>query len=181
MSDESHGTTNHEESLNTQPQSDLEKLMQECQEYKSGWQRAVADYHNLKKETEARKVELFQWSEEQIVNEFIPVYDNFKKAFEHHPELDISDEFHKKVKGWVDGIGFIKKQFEDVLKNHGVEEIKTDGVFDTQYHEVVAEEEHESESGSIIRVVDSGYLMRGKVIKVAKVVVSKGKSSNEKV
>lgn len=159
----------------TSEMSDVEKLTEECKEYKLGWQRAVADYQNLKKEMESRRVEMFQWSEEKILSEFIPVYDNFKKAFEHHPELDGADDFHKKVKGWVDGIGFIKKQFEDVLKSHGVEEIKTEGIFDPQFHDAVTEEESELEHGSIVRTVESGYTMQGKVIKPAKVIVSKGK------
>lgn len=159
---------------NDQTQPDIEKLTQECQEYKTGWQRAVADYQNLKKETESRRVELFSWSEEKILSEFIPIYDNFKKAFAHHPELDGADEIHRKVQNWITGIGFIKKQFEDVLKNHDVEEIKTEGKFDPQLHDAVGEEESELEHGSIIRVIESGYLMKGKVIKVAKVTVSKG-------
>lgn len=176
MSDEQQGTTNNEQLTNNQAPSDVEKLTQECLEYKTGWQRAVADYQNLKKEMESNRQELFQWSEEKILSEFIPVYDNFKKAFDHHPELDGADEFHKKVQNWVNGIGFIKKQFEDVLKSHGVEEIKTEGKFDPQFHDAVTEEESELDHGAIVRAVESGYTMKGKVIKVAKVVVSKGKS-----
>lgn len=155
--------------------SDMEKMQHECEEYKLGWQRAVADYQNLKKEMESRKNEIFQWSEEKILSEFIPVYDNFKKAFAHHPELDGGDDFHKKVKNWTDGIGFIKKQFEDVLKSHGVEEIKTEGQFNPEFHDAITEEESGESHGSIIREVESGYTMKGKVIKVAKVIVSKGK------
>ncbi len=181
MSDEKTQGTNDKEPdfANATPgkQSDeLEKLTRECQEYKTGWQRAVADYQNLKKEMESNRQELFQWSEEKILSEFIPVYDNFKKAFDHHPELDGVDEFHKKVKNWTDGIGFIKKQFEEVLKSHDVEEIKTEGKFDPQFHDAVTEEESELDHGAIVRAVESGYTMKGKVIKVAKVVVSKGKS-----
>jgi molecular chaperone GrpE len=146
------------------------------EEYKVGWQRAVADYQNLKKEMEDRRVEMFHWSEEKILTEFIPVYDNFKKAFAHHPELDGADEFHKKIQNWVNGIGFIKKQFEDVLKSHGVEEISIVGAFNPEFHDAVVEEESELEHGVIVREVESGYTMNGKVIKVAKVVVSKGKS-----
>ena len=167
---------NNEQLTNDQPQSDLEKLMQECQEYKLGWQRAVADYQNLKKETELRRAELFNWSEEKILSEFIPIYDNFKKAFAHHPELDHGDDFHKKVKNWIDGVGFIKKQFEEVLNNHDVEAIKAEGRFNPELHEAIMEEESELEHGSIIREVESGYTMKGKVIKVSKVIVSKGKN-----
>lgn len=152
-----------------------EKMKKECDEYKSGWQRALADYKNLQKETVERRGEWARMSEIQILEEFIPVYDNFKKAFSHHPELKDDSEEHKQMKNWTDGIGYIMKQFGDVLKAHNVEEIKTAGEkFDARWHEAVGEEEAEGkEPGTIIREVDGGYKMNEKVIKVAKVILAK--------
>lgn len=139
-------------------------------EYKLGWQRAIADYQNLKKETETRRAEWVQMSEQQILEEFIPVYDHFKAAFSHHPEL--SDD-QKNIKNWIDGIGYIMKQFGDVLKSHGVEEIKTVGEkFDPEVHESAGEEEG-GESGKIIKEVVGGYKMGKRVIKPARVIIYK--------
>jgi molecular chaperone GrpE len=114
-------------------------------------------------------------SEMGIFNEFMPVYENFKKAFEHHPELSEADEAHKQMKNWTDGIGFIMKQFHEVLKSHGIEEIKTvDEKFDPNLHEAAGEEQVEGkEAGVIIREVAGGYKMKDKIIKAAKVIVSK--------
>lgn len=153
----------------------LETLTRECEEYRLGWQRAMADYQNLKKEVDNQRSAMFLLSEERMLEEVLPVYDNFKKAFAHHPELDTTLEVHKKIQSWIDGIGFIKKQFEDVLKSHGVVEIVIDGVFDPLLHEAVGEEESDMDEGMIVREVESGYLLKDKVIKVAKVIVSKGK------
>lgn len=144
---------------------------EECAEYKGLWQRALADYQNLQREVNSRRQELVAMSELQILEEFIPVYDNFKKAFSHHP--NITGENEKQLKGWIDGIGYIMKQFAEVMKNHNVEEIKTVGEkFDITRHESVGEEEGKA-VGEIIREVDGGYTMRGRVIKVAKVIVGK--------
>lgn len=151
-------------------------------EYKGLWQRALADYQNLQREVSARRQELVAMSELQILEEFIPVYDNFKKAFSHHP--NITGENKKQLKGWIDGIGYIMKQFAEVMKNHNVEEIKTVGEkFDITRHESVGEEEVDPSpplevsatlrQGEIIREVDGGYTMSGRVIKVAKVIVAK--------
>jgi molecular chaperone GrpE len=151
-------------------------LRNECAEYKAGWQRAQADYQNLKKETEARRGEWAAMSEAEVVEEFLPVYDNFKKAFAAAHTED----------GWAKGIGFIMKQFGDVLKAHGIEEMKTVGeVFDAARHEAVGEEPAQGGQASaqggqasdspphtIIREVDGGYLMGGKVVKVAKVIIA---------
>lgn len=145
------------------------------EEYKRDWQRALADYKNLQKETNERRGEWAQMSKAQILEDFIPVYDNFKSAFFHHPILQADNEEHKQIKNWIDGVGFIMKQFGDVMKSHGIEEIKTVGEkFDPNLHESMGEEEVEGkETGVIIKELVSGYKMGNKVIKAAKVVIAK--------
>ena len=155
----------------------------QCEEYKFGWQRAVADYQNLQKETAARRVEFAQMSERQILEEFIPVYDHFKLAF----RLQTSD-YSPEQKKWVEGIGYIMKQFGEILKAHNVEEIKTIGEkFDPRLHEAAGACElalNRDDSGSgriqgdnktdiIVEEVDGGYKMGDKVIKPARVIISK--------
>ncbi len=145
------------------------------EEYKKDWQRALADYKNLQKETSERRGEWAQMSKTMILEDFIPVYDNFKTAFFHHPTLQADNDEHKQIKNWVDGIGYIMKQFGDVLKSHGIEEVKTVGEkFDPTMHESVGEEEvKETESGVIVKEASGGYKMGDKVVKVAKVIISK--------
>lgn len=146
-----------------------------AEEYKKDWQRALADYKNLQKETSERRGEWAQMSKTMILEDFIPVYDNFKTAFYHHPILNADNEEHKQIKSWIDGIGYIMKQFGDVLKSHNIEEIKTVGEkFDPALYESVGEEEVEGkESGVIVREVSGGYKMGDKIVKVARVIIAK--------
>ncbi len=146
------------------------KKCKNCEDYKASWARAQADYQNLQKEVEQRQGEWARMSEQQILEEFIPIYDNFKKAFNHclkdlTPEQD----------NWVKGIQHIMTQFELVLQNHGVKEIKTLGEeFNPELHEAVGEEESdEYEAGVVVKKVDSGYMMKDRVIKCAKVIICK--------
>lgn len=145
-------------------------LQQKCEEYKTGWQRALADYQNLQKETTARRAEWAQMSKLQILEDFIPVYDNFKKAFASKK----SDGWSAEQENWIKGIHYIMKQFGDILKNHQIEEIKTVGeYFDPTHHESVGEETSaDQKTGMIIREVEGGYLLGGKVVKVAKVILA---------
>lgn len=160
---------NNDENINTSAAGHDECEAKNA-EYKLGWQRAVADYQNLKKETEARRKEWIEMSEQQILEEFIPVYDHFKTAFHHHPELGAEQ---KNIQNWIDGIGYIMKQFADILKNHGIEEIKTVGeVFDPVFHESAGEEDG-GEPGKILRELTGGYKMGSRVIKPARVIISK--------
>lgn len=148
-----------------------DEMAKKCEEYKVGWQRALADYQNLQKETNARRGEWAQMSKMQILEDFIPVYDNFKKAFASKTQ----DGWSREQENWALGIQFIMKQFGDVLKSHQIEEIKTVGErFDTARHEAVGEEAHEGkDAGVIIREAEGGYTLGGRVVKVAKVIVAK--------
>ena len=152
------------EPLEHEAACDCLRLQKECLEYKTGWQRAVADYQNLLKENARARGEWAAMSEAQILEEFLPIYDNFKKAFQGANADD----------GWTKGIKFIMKQFGDVLKAHGIEEIKTVGeLFTAAKHEAVGEEASEQPENTIIREIDGGYMTKGKVLKVAKVIISK--------
>ncbi len=157
----------HEQKIETPIENETQgqPVSTDPEDYKAKWMRALSDYQNLQKETVLQRSEWVRMSELQIIEEFLPVYSNFKKAFAAGTEQS----------GWAKGIEYIMKQFCDVLKAHGVEEIKTTGeMLDTNLHEAVGEEESGTvESGMIIREVDTGYKMKDKIVRVAKVVVAK--------
>lgn len=150
----------------------LEKMDQKNKEenvdYKDKFLRAQADYQNLQKEISEKKSQWIKMSEVQILEEFIPVYDNFKKAASHTPEEGGNWE------AWAKGIGFIQKQFADILAQYKVDEMKTVGEkFDPTKHEAVGEEPSEEyESGTIIREIDAGYMAGERVVKTAKVITA---------
>lgn len=169
--DEEMSSTEAEFKSKPDEKDQLAGLLEQCEEYKVGWQRALADYQNLQKETAARRSEWAQMSKVQILEDFIPVYDNFKKAFASKKQ----EGWSKEQESWAMGIQFIMKQFGDVLKNHQIEEIKTVGeVFDPSRHEAVGEEGHpDFASGKIIREVEGGYVSGKKVVKVARVIIAR--------
>ena len=155
MSDEQNNKPNTDEPTEDS-QSGSEASCKQCSEYKAGWKRAVADYHNLQKEVSRQRSDWAAMSELSVIEDFLPVYSNFKKAF-----VAVHEET-----SWVKGIGFIMKQFQDVLKNHGIEEVRTVGeVFDAGHHEAVGEEISDMPGQTIVREVEAGYTMRGKVVR----------------
>lgn len=148
-----------------------EKAEQERDECKAGWHRALADYQNLQRETERRLGEWTRMSEAQIFGEFLPVYDHLKLAINNKQLMTDKNP-------WLEGVRHVTRQFEGVLKAHGIEEIKTVGeVFDASRHEAVGEdvpvETRRTKEGEIVREIEAGYMMGGKVLKVAKVIVTK--------
>lgn len=140
----------------------------EVEDYKDKYLRALADYDNLKKDTAREKSAMGDFARSMAAMEFIDVYDNLKKALAH--KLDDSH-----IEQWKTGIQHVKNQFAGVLKDLSVEEIKTVGEdFDPQKHEAIG---HETADGVvpdvIIKEIEGGYQMGERVVKAAKVIVSK--------
>jgi len=139
-----------------------------AEENLAGWQRAKADYLNLKKEQAGHATEIMAWANAALMSEILPVYNHFKLALSHIPE-------EQKKEPWVEGIVMIQKQFVDFLNKYQLTEIKTVGEkFDLNLHEAVAHEEHEGfETDQIFEEVAPGYLLADKVLMPAKVKVTK--------
>jgi len=156
-------TPKQEEHANS---TELTELEQKCGEYLAGWQRAQADYQNLKKES-AKDRELFvKYANANLIMELLPILDNFKAAYKQIPE-------NEQGSAWVIGFSFIKKQLEDFLKANGVEEIKSVGEkFDYAFHDAVGKRIEAGVAEDIIlEEKKAGYTLNGKVIQAAKVVV----------
>ncbi len=137
--------------------------------------RILADFENYKKRVKNDERELYGHLTAQIVNELIPVLDNFHAATGHVPADAAGSP-------WVTGITYIEKQFEDVLANYGVTplDVKPGDAFDPTRHEALdhkaaamKEGELEGEKKLVIeKVVQKGYLIKDKLVRPAKVIVT---------
>ena len=145
-----------------------QKNEDKCEEYKTGWQRALADYKNLQTEIEKNKSDWAKYSEAQILEEFLPVYEHLKMSIS-------SDEVQADKSPWVEGVEYVLKQFREILDNHGIEEIKTVGEqFNPELHEAVSHETvKDLKDDEIIKEVSPGYKIGDKILKAARVVVNK--------
>lgn len=147
--------------------TDLEKLQQLNQEYLDGWKRAKADYLNLKRDAEKEKMEIVQFANAGLLLELLPILDNLKTAMKHVPE-NMSKE------AWVQGFDHILRQFRDMLKTMGVEEIPTVGkTFNPELHEAVGKQKTDDKPpDTIIAEQTGGYTIQGRVIRHAKVTIA---------
>lgn len=139
-------------------------------EYLDDLRRVQADFENYKKRVKNDERELYGHLSGQIASDLMPVLDNLHAAVEHVPAEAASSP-------WVTGITYIEKQFEDVLKNYGVEpiEVKPGDAFDPTRHEALdhkAAEGEREEPLKIEKIVQKGYQVKGRIIRPAKVIVS---------
>lgn len=158
--------------------SDLATLQKERDEYLAGWKRAQADYANLIKETEKARQSFTDYAKEQCLGRLLPAIDQFEIALQFQPALDVVPEAdRRKFETWVTGLRAVQSLWEQAAKEMGLEPTTSTGKLDPSQHEAIAEETHATiPAGDLIRVTQGGWKLNGKLIRPAKVIVSKGQS-----
>ncbi len=129
-----------------------------AKEYLDSWQRAQADFANLRRRDEEAKVDFLKFAKLTLLEELIPVLDSFNIAL---------SQGHKDFEP-------LYNQFISVLKSNGLEELSPQGeTFSPHEHEAIGtiETEHEKEDHKILEVLQKGYTLNGRVIRPAKVKV----------
>ena len=145
----------------------IKELTTKIKEIEEGWRRTQADFENYKRRNEEQRGQLLNLMKADFVTKITPILDNFRRAFKHSPD----DDFAK-------GVKHIKKQLEDILVSEGLKKIpaKTGEKFDCNLHEAISCEKNDSVPiDHIIGEVESGWMCDSRMIKPAKVRVSKGK------
>lgn len=136
----------------------FEELQKQVEEYKNKYLRALADYQNLQKRIEEEKKHIVFETLSKVLRDFLEVFDDIEKA-----EAFVKDE----------GLRMIKEKFRKIFLKWNVEELKLEGEeFNPEVAEVVDTVEGEKE-GIIKKVYVKGYKLGDKVLRHAKVQVSK--------
>ncbi len=165
--DEDPGTTDEdpeallEEELAV-PAEELEAARRERDEYLDALRRLKAEFENSRKRQDREKARVLETASERIVVELLPVLDNLDRALE--AEGDIRE-----------GVRATRDQLAEVLGKEGLLPVASDGQpFDPNVHEaVMGQPSEEHEEGTILQTFQRGYLLNGKPIRPAKVVVAR--------
>ncbi|NCB41490.1 MAG: nucleotide exchange factor GrpE [Clostridia bacterium] len=154
------------QTTNVESEVSEETVNKEEEDLRTKYLRLAADFQNFKRRSEKEKSDVYAYANERIVVDLLDVIDNFERAMEHKCEAE-----ETKV---MEGMEMILKQLRDVLEKNHLEEINAlSQAFDPAYHHAVMEEAKESaESGTVIKVLQKGYMLNKKVIRPAMVVVS---------
>lgn len=139
-------------------QKQIEELQKQAQEYLDGWKRAKADLVNFQKQTEREKAEWADFLHANTIRSILPVLDSLESAVGHK----------------VEGVEKIRDQMKEAMKQVGVCEIKCLGEPpNPEFYETVGCEKSENHApGLIVKEAQKGYLLNGRVLRPAKVIVS---------
>ncbi len=149
----------------------LREETEKAQTHLSSWQRAAADYQNLKRRMEQERSEVGRLANASLVINLLPLLDDLERALR---------TVDTKLAGltWIDGVWLIYRKFQAVLENAGVKEIEADGLpFDPNVHEAISEAP--GEEGKVVSVVQKGYMLGERVIRPSMVIVGRKADGEE--
>jgi len=135
-------------------------------EYLAGWQRAKADFINYRKEEMKHLEEVAQYGSQDLIRDLIGVLDNFDLGLR---ALEKNGPVEK-------GVYLIRTQIEDILKKRGLTKIdvKDGDAFDPSVAEALSEIASDKPPGTVVETIELGYRLHEKVLRPARVIVSKG-------
>jgi len=146
----------------------LNDLQREKDELFAKLQRVSADYANFQKRAPKQISDTIAYEKENIIKTFLPVLDNFEHTLQNEQSAENTEAF-------VKGVRIIYDQMLDILKSHGIEQIKSLGEkFDPALHEAMLQKtEHEEQDNIVLEEFQKGYKLNGRVIRPSKVIVNK--------
>lgn len=148
--------------------SQIEKLQKEIEELNDRLLRRAAEFENYKRRTENEFQNFLKYAGEALIIEILPVYDDLGRSLNHVDEENSNESLAK-------GLKMVYDKFSKVLDDKGVKRIESKGhEFDFNFHEALLQKPtNEFPPNTVIEELEPGYIYKDKVIKHAKVIVSK--------
>jgi len=158
-----------EEAAPLTPEEEIAALKQAVAAETDKRLRALADAENLKKRLIREKEEFVKFAAEGVLADLLPVLDNLDLALAHGKSVPA-------CKDVVMGVDMTRKIFLDTLARHGLEPCGAAGEeFNPEVHEAVGmQPSPQIPANHVIQVMLSGYRLRGRLLRPAKVLVSQG-------
>lgn len=144
------------------PLSEFEAVSAERDQYLDALRRLKAEFDNSRKRQERERARILEAASEKLVQELLPVLDNLDRAMESDGDVR-------------EGVQATREQLAGVLAEEGLLPVASDGQpFDPNVHEaVMGRPSEEHEDGTVLQTFQRGYLLNGRAIRPAKVVVAK--------
>jgi molecular chaperone GrpE len=154
-------------------QQQVEKLSKEMQDYKDKYFLTLAEIENMRKRLQKEKQDMTRFAIENVIIEFLSPLDNLENA------LGFTDQMSEETRNWAIGFNMLLSQFKEVLNSHGVISFHSEGVaFDPNLHEAVeVEETQDGKDGIVLKEFLKGYKRGDRVLRPARVKVSKNNST----
>jgi molecular chaperone GrpE len=176
-SEDIHNELNHEENTPADTTAESEEIEvaddlygqdDKIAELNDRFLRLYSEFDNYRKRTIKERIDLSKTASAEVITDLLPVLDDFERAIRAFAEKSNSDSAIE------EGVVLIYNKFLNIMTQKGLEQMKTVGEpFDTDFHEAITNIPAPSPDlkGKVVDEIEKGYLLGGKVIRYAKVVV----------
>lgn len=146
---------------------ELEKALVEAGELKDQLLRTAAEFDNFRKRSISEKISLISQANAEFVALLLPVLDDFDRFAQLGEETDVASLYQ--------GFGMINSKFQKLLENQGLSHMQAVGEpFDPEKHDALMQiEAKDTDSDIVVEEHEKGYEFHGRVVRHAKVIVSK--------
>jgi molecular chaperone GrpE len=153
---------------------EITSLQAEVAELKERHLRALADAENTRRRAERERLDASQYAVTRFARDMLLVSDNLQRALAHFPAEARADA-SPSVKAVLEGVEATERALAATLERHGVRAIDTTNAkFDPHLHQAIAEVPAEGRpAGSIVNVVQSGYVIADRLLRPAMVTVAR--------
>jgi molecular chaperone GrpE len=155
-------------------------LAQEASELKDRLLRTLAEMENLRKRTEREVADVRLYGISAFARDILTVADNMHRAL-NALDTELREKADASIKALLDGVELTERELMKVLEKHGVRRIEPLGEkFDPNKHQAMYEvPEPSAAPGSVVQVIQAGYLIGDRVLRPALVAVAKKPPAGE--
>ncbi|MFA5092937.1 MAG: nucleotide exchange factor GrpE [Candidatus Omnitrophota bacterium] len=161
-----------EEKTVTLTQAEYLGLLEEVKKGKDSWDKMLrnqADLENVRKRIEREKQDFVKFANEGLILDLLNVLDDLERT------VNLTESSKQDLPAFLKGVEMILAHLYEMLKEHGVKPLEAEGkIFDPNYHEALMQvEDKKVPEHTILEVLQKGYLIHERVLRTAKVKVSK--------
>lgn len=148
------------------------ELQGKLQESEKKYLYLYSEFENFRRRNERDRADFLKFGHEGFLRDLLQVVDNFERAVTHAKSA--GGEKGSPLAQVCQGVEMIHYQLMETLKSQGVQTVSALGVkFDPAFHEAVGDEASEQEAGTILKEIQKGYTLHGKLLRAARVIVAK--------
>jgi molecular chaperone GrpE len=147
----------------------LKEAADKAKDYQDKLLRLQAEFENTRKRLEREKQEFAKFANEGILVELLAILDDLERA------VDLAETKHQDLPAFLKGVEMILAHLYEMLKVYGIKPIEAKGkLFDPHLHEALIQvEDNTQPENTVVEELQKGYLLNDRVIRTAKVKVSK--------
>ena len=152
------------------PSPEIEAIIAERDEYRDRFMRALADAENARKRADKDRRDAEQYGGSRLARDLLPVYDALSRALD-----SAGDDQRAAAAALIEGVELTLRELKNDFAKHGITVITPElgEKFDPQRHEAMFEAPVPGTvAGSIIQVMDNGFMLHDRLLRPAKVGVS---------